>query len=160
MQAGISLGSNLGDRLGNIRQAALLLKERAVSITVSSDVFETEPWGHKDQPSFLNACLLTDTEESPHDLLLKIQSIENELGRIPRFRWGPREIDIDILFMDGLTINDKDLVLPHPEMHRRAFVLVPLSQVAPQWVHPLLGQNIGELAAQVPKIAIVRITNL
>ncbi|MDO9509175.1 MAG: 2-amino-4-hydroxy-6-hydroxymethyldihydropteridine diphosphokinase [Thermovirgaceae bacterium] len=160
MQAGISLGSNLGDRLATIRHATLLLKEKAVSIAASSDVFESEPWGLSDQPSFLNACILAETEDSPRDLLLKIQSIENELGRVPRFRWGPREIDIDILFMDGLTINEEDLTLPHPEMHRRAFVLVPLSQVAPQWVHPLLGRNVRDLAMQILKGDIARITNL
>jgi 2-amino-4-hydroxy-6-hydroxymethyldihydropteridine diphosphokinase len=160
MQAGISLGSNLGDRLGIIRQAALLLKGNSVSIIASSDVFETEPWGVRNQPSFLNACLLIETEASPRDLLLKIQSIESELGRVARFHWGPREIDIDIIFMDGLEVNEDDLVIPHPEMNKRAFVLVPLNQVAPEWIHPILGKSVREMEMQISKKGILRITKL
>lgn len=160
MQAGISLGSNLGDRLGIIRQATLMFKEKNVSIVASSDVFETEPWGVKNQPGFLNVCLLVETEDSPRDLMLKLQSIESRLGRVARFRWGPREIDIDIIFMDELAVNEDDLVIPHPEMHKRAFVLVPLNQVAPEWIHPLLGKSIREMAMQIPKSGILRITNL
>lgn len=90
----------------------------------------------KEQPWFLNACLLVDTSVSPRELLSRLQSIENRLGRVSRFRWGPREIDLDLLFMDGLAVDEEDLVLPHPEMHNRSFVLVPLNQVAPDWVHP------------------------
>ena len=160
MQAGISLGSNLGDRLGKIRQAALLLKGNSVSIIASSDVFETEPWGVRDPPSFLNACLLIETEASPRDLLLKIQSIESELGRVARFHWGPREIDIDIIFMDGLEVNEDGLVIPHPEMHKRAFVLVPLNQVAPEWIHPLLDKNVREMEMEISKRGVLRITKL
>ncbi len=160
MLAGISLGSNLGDRLGNIRKASLMLKEKNAYIVASSEVFETHPWGVKDQPSFLNACLLIETEEPPRDLMLKLQSIESELGRVSRFRWGPREIDIDIIFMDGLAMNEDDLVIPHPEMHKRAFVLVPLNQVAPEWIHPLLGKSVREMEMQIPKSDILRITNL
>lgn len=160
MQAGISLGSNLGDRLGIIRQAALLLKGNSVSIIASSDVFETEPWGIRNQPSFLNACLLIETEASPRDLLLKIQSIESELGRVARFHWGPREIDIDIIFMDGLEVNEDDLIIPHPEMNKRAFVLVPLNQVAPEWIHPILGKSVREMEMQISKKGVLRITKL
>lgn len=160
MKAAVSLGSNLGDRLGSIRQARLLLKERGVCIVGSSDVFETAPWGFKDQPNFLNACLLLDTEESPRDLLLKTQSIESEMGRISRFHWGPREIDIDILFMNGLTVNEDDLVIPHPEITRRAFVLVPLCQIAPEWRHPLLKQNVMDMAMHVSRDNVLRITSL
>lgn len=160
MRAGISLGSNLGDRLGTIRRASLMLKEKDISIVASSDVFETEPWGVKDQPRFLNACLLVETEASPRDLMLKLQSIEIELGRVTRFRWGPREIDIDIIFLDDLEVREDDLVIPHPDMHNRAFVLLPLSQVAPKWVHPLLGKNVQEMEMQIPKSGILRISKL
>ena len=160
MQAGISLGSNLGDRLGTIRQAALLLKGNNISIIASSDVFETEPWGVRDQPNFLNACLLIETEVSPRDLLLKIQSIETELGRVAHFHWGPREIDIDIIFMDRLEVNENGLTIPHPEMHKRAFVLVPLNQVAPEWIHPLLDKNVREMEMEISKRGVLRITKL
>lgn len=160
MLAGLSLGSNLGDRLGTIRKASLMLKEKNIYIVASSEVFETDPCGAKDQPSFLNACLLVETEESPRDLMLKLQSIESELGRISRFHWGPREIDIDIIFMDGLTMNEDDLIIPHPEMHKRAFVLVPLNQVAPEWIHPLLGKSVREMELEIPKSGILRITTL
>ena len=131
MLAGISLGSNMGDRLGSLRQASQMIRCMGIVILAASDVFETPPWGVREQPWFLNACLLVDTLDSPRELLSKLQEVENRLGRVSRFRWGPREIDLDLLFMDGLTMNEKDLVLPHPEMHNRSFVLVPLNQVAP-----------------------------
>ncbi len=160
MLAGISLGSNLGDRLGIIRQALLLLKGKGVPIIAVSDVFETAPWGHRDQPWFLNACLLLETDDHPRDLLAKLQSIESELGKNTRYKWGPREIDLDILYMDDLTLNEQDLVIPHPEMHNRAFVLVPLNQIAPDWLHPLLQRKVKELVTQVSLADVVRITNL
>ncbi len=160
MQAGLSLGSNLGDRLAFLRQAMNLLRERGVRITASSDVFETDPWGVTDQPPFLNACVLVESTDEPGDLLEKIKSIENDMGRIDRFRWGPREIDIDIIFMDDLLVNEADLMIPHIEMHRRAFVLVPLVQIAPDWVHPLLGKSVKELAALLENETIERITSL
>ncbi|HOI80715.1 MAG TPA: 2-amino-4-hydroxy-6-hydroxymethyldihydropteridine diphosphokinase [Synergistales bacterium] len=159
MLAGISLGSNIGDRLGTIRQASLLLKGMGIQIVASSDIFETAPWGVKEQPWFLNACLLVDTSVSPRELLSRLQSIENRLGRVSRFRWGPREIDLDLLFMDGLAVDEEDLVLPHPEMHNRSFVLVPLNQVAPDWFHPLLHRRVRELLGQVSVEEVLRITD-
>ncbi|MDD2516589.1 MAG: 2-amino-4-hydroxy-6-hydroxymethyldihydropteridine diphosphokinase [Synergistales bacterium] len=159
MLAGISLGSNIGDRLGTIRQASLLLKGMGIQNVASSDIFETAPWGVKEQPWFLNACLLVDTSVSPRELLSRLQSIENRLGRVSRFRWGPREIDLDLLFMDGLAVDEEDLVLPHPEMHNRSFVLVPLNQVAPDWVHPLLHRRVRELLGQVSVEEVLRITD-
>ncbi len=159
MLAGISLGSNIGDRLGTIRQASLLLKGMGIQIVASSDIFETAPWGVKEQPWFLNACLLVDTSVSPRELLSRLQSIENRLGRVSRFRWGPREIDLDLLFMDGLAVDEEDLVLPHPGMHNRSFVLVPLNQVAPDWVHPLLHRRVRELLGQVSVEEVLRITD-
>lgn len=160
MQACIALGSNLGDRIGNIRRSALMLKESSIAIVASSDVFETEPWGVCDQPLFLNACLRIDTSLSPRELLLRLKSIESEIGRLSSFRWGPREIDMDIIFADELSINEDDLVIPHPEMHRRAFVLVPLKQVAPEWIHPLLGKSVREMEQQISRNGILKITIL
>ena len=160
MLAGIALGSNIGDRLGSLRQASQMIKCMGTAIIAASDVFETPPWGVRDQPWFLNACLLAETLDSPRELLSKLQEVENRLGRVSRFRWGPREIDLDLLFMDGLTVDEKDLVLPHPEMHNRSFVLVPLNQVAPGWVHPLLHRSVSEMARQVPGEDLPRITAL
>lgn len=160
MLAGISLGSNMGDRLGSLRQASQMIKCMGVSIIAASDVFETAPWGVREQPWFLNACLLAETQDSPRELLSKLQEVEKKLGRVSRYRWGPREIDLDLLFMDGLTVDEKDLVLPHPEMHNRSFVLVPLNQVAPGWVHPLLHRSISEMVRQFPDEGLLRITAL
>jgi 2-amino-4-hydroxy-6-hydroxymethyldihydropteridine diphosphokinase len=131
-----------------------------IPIIATSDIFETAPWGVKEQPWFLNACLLAETSDAPRELLSKLKEIEDRLGRVSRFRWGPREIDLDLLFLDEFTVNEPDLVLPHPEMHKRPFVLVPLNQVAPDWVHPLLLRRVSELVREVPAGDLLRITAL
>jgi len=160
MLAGISLGSNVGDRLGYIRQATQMIRCMDIPIIATSDIFETAPWGVKEQPWFLNACLLAETSDAPRELLSKLKEIEDRLGRVSRFRWGPREIDLDLLFLNEFTVNEPDLVLPHPEMHKRPFVLVPLNQVAPDWVHPLLLRRVSELVREVPAGDLLRITAL
>ena len=159
-QTAIALGSNTGDRLGNIRQAVMLLEERSLRISASSDVFETPPWGMENQPRFLNACVLAETDILPRALLELLLNIESDLGRIRRYKWGPREIDLDLLFYDDQVFNESGLVLPHPQMHRRAFVLVPLVQIAPGWRHPVLGKSIRELAGSLDACSIIRITRL
>ena len=159
-QTAIALGSNIGDRLGTIRQAVMLLEERSLRISASSDVFETPPWGMENQPRFLNACVLAETDILPRALLELLLNIESDLGRIRRYKWGPREIDLDLLFYDDQVFNESGLVLPHPQMHRRAFVLVPLVQIAPDWRHPVLGKSIRELAGSLDASSIIRITRL
>ncbi len=159
-QAAIALGSNIGDRLGTMRQAVMLLEERSLRISASSDVFETPPWGMENQPRFLNACVLAETDILPRALLELLLNIESDLGRIRRYKWGPREIDLDLLFYDDQVFNESGLVLPHPQMHRRAFVLVPLLQIAPDWRHPVLGKSIRELAGSMDASSIIRITRL
>ena len=159
-QTAIALGSNIGDRLGTIRQAVMLLEERSLRISASSDVFETPPWGMENQPRFLNACVLAETDILPRALLELLLNIESDLGRIRRYKWGPREIDLDLLFYDDQVFNESGLVLPHPQMHRRAFVLVPLVQIAPDWRHPVLGKSIRELAGSLDACSIIRITRL
>ncbi len=128
----LGLGSNLGERGDYLRQAVKLLGELPqLRLTGISSVYETDPVGVVDQPSFLNLVVRLDTEVGPHELLALCQAIEDKLGRVREERWGPRVIDIDILLYGDLRIDEADLVIPHPEMSVRAFVLVPLGELEP-----------------------------
>lgn len=152
----LGLGSNMGNRLLNLKNALRALKNirrengadkiNALKILRASDVFETAPWGVTDQPSFLNACVLTECSLTPRELLSAVKEIETRLGRTATRRWGERVIDIDILTLDSLVFDEPDLRIPHPEMHRRDFVLIPLSTLLPDWVHPLTGQTVTAMA--------------
>jgi len=154
----IGLGSNVGDRLGALRRALSLMKRKGIEIIKKSDVFETPPVGLTDQPRFLNACVLVKTSMGPQLLLAQLKEIEVAVGRQDRGQWGPREIDLDILYIDDLAIRDGELEIPHPRMHERAFVLLPLSQIAPHWRHPILGKTVEELLKEVSLSGIIRIT--
>lgn len=156
--AAIGLGSNVGDRLGALRRALSLMKRKGIEIIKKSDVFETPPVGLTDQPRFLNACVLVKTSMGPQLLLAQLKEIEVAVGRQDRGQWGPREIDLDILYIDDLAIRDGGLEIPHPRMHERAFVLLPLSQIAPHWRHPILGKTVEELLKEVSLSGIIRIT--
>jgi 2-amino-4-hydroxy-6-hydroxymethyldihydropteridine diphosphokinase len=158
--AAIGLGSNVGDRLGALRRASSLLKRKGVEILRKSDVFETPPVGLTEQPRFLNACVLVKTSMDPQLLLAQLKEIEVAVGRQDRGPWGPREIDLDILYIDDLAIRDGELEIPHPRMHERAFVLLPLSQIAPHWRHPILGKTVEELLKEVSLSGIIYITTL
>ena len=156
----IGLGANVGDRLANLRRALLLASERLGSLVAKSDAYESPPWGFLDQPRFLNACAVLKTELTPYDLMSELKEIESLLGRVKRERWGPREIDLDLILYDDLRCNDDFLTIPHARMHERAFVLVPLAAIAPDWGHPALGvpvskllQERGEEAAEIVRIA-------
>jgi 2-amino-4-hydroxy-6-hydroxymethyldihydropteridine diphosphokinase len=127
----LGFGANLGDAQGNIRRAVELLRARGLDFVAVSSLYATKPWGVEDQPDFVNACALARTELAPPDLLALTQGVERALGRTPGLRWGPRLIDIDILLFQGLEWRVAALVLPHPEMTRRAFVLHPLAEIAP-----------------------------
>ena len=146
----IGLGSNLGNRLLNLRTAMRFLvknsRDAKNRLIQASDVFETEPWGVPDQPRFLNACLIIENVLPPEDLLARIKSIEADMGRTVTRRWGERKIDIDILFMDSMIHDSPLLHIPHAEMHRRDFVLIPLAQIAPRWVHPHTKRTISDMA--------------
>lgn len=144
----LCLGSNSGDRLKLIEQAISLLNlAQDIKIIRNSALYETEPWGVKDQNWFLNMAVEVKTSLSPHDLLLKCMSIEKMLGRNRENerRWGERTIDIDIIFYDKEVLKTDILTIPHPRMHERAFVLVPLLELIPDFVHPVLNKSVTEL---------------
>ncbi len=144
----LSLGSNLGNRSANL-QAAQQALPPAVNIQAISPVYETAPWGYSDQPAFLNQAVQAETRLDPYALLAHLKDIEARLGRTPTFRYGPRLIDLDILLYDDLAITSPSIAIPHPRLHERAFVLVPLAALAPDLVHPTLHQPIHLLLESV-----------
>jgi 2-amino-4-hydroxy-6-hydroxymethyldihydropteridine diphosphokinase len=152
----IALGTNLGDRLANLRTAIQSMPPEIIVIE-ESYIYETPPWGYKDQPAYLNMVIKGETGMEPEPLLTYLKQLEVELGREQNFRWGPRLIDLDILFCDDLVIDTPPLVIPHPRLHERAFVLVPLADVAPELVHPVLHKNVNQLLAEVDARGITRI---
>lgn len=144
----LSLGSNKGNRISYIQQAASMLSDcSGIKILQTSTFYETEPWGNKNQNWFLNAVLEAEVEVSPEELLLICNNVENKLGRnrAQEEHWGERTIDIDILFYDNLIINTQNLTIPHSYLHKRAFVLVPLLELIPDFVHPVLKKTMLEL---------------
>jgi len=141
----LSLGSNLGDRRGNLAAALQQLRDKVEIHTVSS-VYETEPVGYLDQPRFLNMACCGKTELSTQELLHEIKTIEVAIGRQPSFRNGPRPIDIDILLYDELQTEQETLTIPHPRMNERAFVLIPLAEISPNVIDPVSGRTAEELA--------------
>lgn len=144
----LSLGSNKGDRLSQIQQAVnFLTSDNSIKLAASSAFYETEPWGFKKQPWFVNAAIAIHTELQPVELLRICQSIEAKLGRNREAeqKWGERAIDIDILFYDNLILKNEILEIPHKYVHQRAFALVPLLEISPNFMHPVLNKSILEL---------------
>ena len=141
----LGLGSNVGKRGENLRDAIGLIEKNIGKVAKKSHVYETQPWGEPNQDPFYNQVIMINSTLDPRDLLDKISRIERELGRERKEKWGPRVIDIDILLYGKRVIRDKGLEIPHPEMHKRGFVLVPLMEIAPEFEHPILGKQIDDL---------------
>ena len=147
----IGIGSNLGNREENCLRAVSLLTEHGLTLLKRSSIIKTEPWGMEEQPSFINMAVAVETTLSPVKLLVVLKEIETDLGRIETFRWGPRIIDLDILFYDDLVMEKPALSIPHPHIKDREFVLKPLAEIAPDLVHPVLKKSIKELLDICPK---------
>jgi 2-amino-4-hydroxy-6-hydroxymethyldihydropteridine diphosphokinase len=139
------LGGNLGNRTLYLQQARKRIAAQVGPVMRSSSLYETAAWGNTDQPSFLNQVLEVQTELMPEEVLQRINAIEQELGRIRQEHWGSRVIDIDVLFYDDLVLQTQRLTIPHPQLHLRRFTLLPLVEVAPGLVHPVLGKSIAQL---------------
>jgi len=148
-QVFIALGTNLGERQQNLANAREHIN-RHLPILDTSSVHETAPWGFTDQPEFLNQVLRCETALPPHTLLHLLKSIEADIGRTPSFRYGPRLIDLDLVAYGQLILESPRLKIPHPRMHERRFVLAPLVEIAPGWLHPLLNKTAEDLLNALP----------
>lgn len=142
----LGLGANLGDRAAALRAAAAGLR-RFLNVTAVSPVYETAPMYVTDQDPFLNSVLAAETDLAPEVLLVAVKELERRLGRTPSLRYGPRRIDIDILFYGDRVMDRPDLEIPHPRLAERAFVLVPAADIAPGWRHPESGLSVAEMLA-------------
>lgn len=142
----VALGSNLGDRQGNLNRAIELLQQHGVEVLKVSTFIETEPYGVTDQPRFLNGACMVKTELSPLELLRLLLSVEKEMGRVRLRHWGERNIDLDLLLYEGVIMDTEELRLPHPDMANRDFVMLPLAELAPSLIHPVLQKTMQELA--------------
>ncbi len=146
----IGFGSNIGDRFSYIQSAITALSEiEGITLQEISSLYETAPVGNEAQDDFLNGVVSIRTPHSPHNLLYMLKQIEISVGREHRIRWGPREIDMDILIYDDLCVETPNLTIPHPDMHLRRFVLVPLAEIAPDLVHPVFNESIQTLLAHL-----------
>ena len=142
----VALGSNLGDKEANLRKALELLQERSVEVVKTSSFICTEPYGVTDQPQFLNGVCEVRTSLVPLALLHTLLEIEQEMGRVRLRHWGERNIDLDLLLYEDVVMDTEELKLPHPDMQNRDFVLLPLAEIAPKLVHPILQKSIEELS--------------
>ena len=146
----LGFGTNIGDRKKNLALALTLLNGRPdLAVLRTSRIYETEPWGLKDQPKFLNMVAEIATSIPPDALLERVKKLEIDMGRESGPRFGPRLIDIDILLIENQMVDKPDLKIPHERLHERAFVLVPLAELSPESIHPVLGITVASLAEKV-----------
>jgi 2-amino-4-hydroxy-6-hydroxymethyldihydropteridine diphosphokinase len=145
----IALGSNVGDRLAHLKAALAALPPK-VEVLEESNIYETAPWGYTDQAQFLNMAIRAETELKPNALLAYLKDIETRIGRTETFKNGPREIDLDILFYGNRVYSAGKLTIPHPKMHERAFVLVPLADIAFDHIHPGFKAPVSQLLTELP----------
>lgn len=141
----IALGSNLGERKQNILTALNYMEQSGLKILAVSSLLETEPYGVTDQPSFINAAVKIETGLAAHDLLRLLLAIELKMGRVRKRHWGERNIDLDLILYDDKIMKDKDLIVPHPDMQNRLFVLSPLAEIAGDVVHPVFKITISAM---------------
>lgn len=157
--AHISLGTNLGNRLKNLADARQFIRERIGDISITSSVYETEPWGDHQQPDFYNQVVVVETVLSPGSLMKELLAIEELLGRVRTFKNASRLIDLDILFYDDAIVRQNGVHIPHPQIANRRFVLVPLSQIAGGMIHPVHRKSINTLLKECDDPLEVRIVN-
>ena len=151
----IGIGSNIGLAAENCKKAIALIK-KSITVTAQSSLYESEPVGKADQAWFVNAAIQVQTTLAPEELLQLLLNIEQEFGRTRKEKWGPRIIDLDILDYEGLIMDSKVLILPHPEMTQRRFVLEPLCEIAGKTIHPLEKKMISDLLKELPKTPVVK----
>lgn len=151
----IGLGGNLGDVAATFRAALVALEAGGCRIVAKSSLWKTPPWGVTDQPPFLNACLRVETDLDPRALLDLCLATETALGRVRDLKWGPRTLDLDLLDVDGRTVDEPGLTLPHPWIADRAFVLVPLAEIAP--ARTIAGRRIADMAVTIDPAGLERI---
>lgn len=144
-QAIIALGSNMGDKEKNIKTALKKMKDRELNIIKVSSIIQTEPYGYKKQDVFLNGACIVETRLPPKELLSELLSIEKEMGRKRITHWGPRNIDLDIIFYEDAIIDENMLKIPHPDAHNRTFVLGPICEISPSFVHPIYKKTVKQL---------------
>jgi len=145
----IGIGSNLGSREDNCRAAIRHLVDNGIKVLKLSSMIETEPWGVREQPKFINMAIEAETGLDPEELLRLLKKIEADIGRRPTVHWGPRLIDLDILLYDDLVLKTPDLEIPHPGIADRYFVLRPLADIAAEIIHPVLNKSIKSLLSEI-----------